>query len=100
MACVLVGWVFFRAQTFGDAATVLTRLVTPSDGMKVPLHDMGLWYTVAVMAVCHLVGHWQLWPRISKRLPAPVLGVSYSVVLTLALVLAPASGKAFIYFQF
>jgi alginate O-acetyltransferase complex protein AlgI len=33
-------------------------------------------------------------------LPAPVMGFGYAAVLTLALVLAPDSGKAFIYFQF
>ena len=34
------------------------------------------------------------------RLPGPALGVGYGVVLTLALLLAPDVGKAFIYFQF
>ena len=40
------------------------------------------------------------WKKGSVRIPAPLLGVSYALVLTLALVLAPDSGKAFIYFQF
>jgi hypothetical protein len=33
-------------------------------------------------------------------LPAPVLGLGYAVLLTMALVLSPGSEKAFIYFQF
>jgi alginate O-acetyltransferase complex protein AlgI len=100
LLCVLVGWVFFRAQTFGDAATVLRRMFVPTHGSGVPLHDMGFWYTVALLAVCHAIGALGFWPWVQKRLPAPVLGVGYSVVLSLALLLAPPSGKAFIYFQF
>ena len=34
------------------------------------------------------------------RLPAPALGFSYAIILTLALLLSPDTGKAFIYFQF
>jgi alginate O-acetyltransferase complex protein AlgI len=41
-----------------------------------------------------------LWKKLAVRLPAPMLGFGYAVVLTLAMVLAPDSGKAFIYFQF
>jgi alginate O-acetyltransferase complex protein AlgI len=100
LVCVLVGWVFFRAQTFGAAWAVLTRMFVPSAGLGCPLHDCGLWYTVAFMAVCHAVGYYGLWPWIQKRLPAPVLGMGYSMALLLALLLAPPAGKAFIYFQF
>ena len=59
-----------------------------------------LWLTVLVVALCHGVAARGLWKRLFVRLPAPVLGWGYSVVLTLSLVLAPPTGKAFIYFQF
>ena len=59
-----------------------------------------LWYTVAVVALCHALAHRGLWKKIAIRLPAPALGCGYAMVLTLALVLAPDQGKAFIYFQF
>jgi len=97
---VLVGWVFFRAQTFSTAAEVLSALFVPRPGMGCPLPDVGLWVTVALLAVCHVIGHYRLWPVIQKRLPAPVLGAGYALALTLALLLAPPSGKAFIYFAF
>jgi alginate O-acetyltransferase complex protein AlgI len=100
LLCVLVGWVFFRAQTFGAAWDVLRGMFTRVGGLSCPLHDSGLWYTVALLAVCHAIGHYRLWPWIQKRLPAPVLGFGYSLALLLALLLAPPSGKAFIYFQF
>lgn len=97
---VCVGWVFFRAQTFTAAATILHRLVVPTAGLGSPLHNRSLWYTLIVVVICHVLGQRELWKRISVRLPAPVLGFGYAMVLTLALVLAPDSGKAFIYFQF
>jgi alginate O-acetyltransferase complex protein AlgI len=97
---VCVGWVFFRAQTFGAAAEMLHRMVIPSHGMTSPLHNRSLWATVAVMALCHALAHKGVWNRLADRLPAPVLGFGYAFVLTLALVLAPDTGKQFIYFQF
>jgi alginate O-acetyltransferase complex protein AlgI len=98
--CVCVGWVFFRATTFTIAAEFLTRLVIPHAGKKIDMHSSGLWWTVVVVAICHALAVPGVWKRMSERLPAPVLGFGYAVVLTLALVLAPDSGKAFIYFQF
>lgn len=99
-AAVCVGWVFFRATTFTIAATFLRRLVIPHDGLVAPLHYRSFWYTVAVVALCHVLGQRAWWKRLSERLPAPMLGFGYAMVLSLALVLAPDSGKAFIYFQF
>src|SRR5438067_13870215 len=52
---VALCWVFFRASTFGDAATVLAGLAVPRAGLSAPLHPCGLWGTLAVVAVCHLL---------------------------------------------
>jgi alginate O-acetyltransferase complex protein AlgI len=98
--CVCLAWVFFRAQTFGAAAEFLNRLVVPHLGLGSPLHNRSLWYLLAVMAVCHLLAHRGWWQRLAVRLPSPVMGLGYSVVLTLSLLLAPDAGKTFIYFQF
>jgi alginate O-acetyltransferase complex protein AlgI len=99
-ASVCVGWVFFRSTTFATAAMFLRRLVIPTDGLYAPLHPRSLGYTVLVMVLCHALAHKGLWKKLAVRLPAPVLGCGYAMVLTLALVLAPDQGKAFIYFQF
>jgi alginate O-acetyltransferase complex protein AlgI len=100
MLCVLVGWVFFRAKSFGDAGGVLAAMFVPQRGMGCPLPSIGLWLSVALLVVCHVVGHYKLWPAIARRLPAPVLGAGYAAAAALALLLAPPSGIAFIYFVF
>jgi alginate O-acetyltransferase complex protein AlgI len=96
---VCVGWVFFRAQTFGIAARMLRSMVTPCDGLPAPLPTMALAYIVAAVALCHYLGVRRIWKKTLPRLPAPVLGFGYATVLTVALVLAPGA-KTFIYFQF
>jgi alginate O-acetyltransferase complex protein AlgI len=98
--CVCLAWIFFRATTFGIAATFLRRMWIPHAGLGPPLHNRSLWVTVLVMVLCHALAHRGLWKRLAGWLPAPVMGFGYAVVLTVALVLAPDSGKAFIYFQF
>jgi alginate O-acetyltransferase complex protein AlgI len=101
LVCVLVGWVFFRAQTFGAAATILDKMFVISQlGKKLDLASHSLWWTVAVVALCHFIVHYGWWKKLAVRLPAPVLGFGYAAMLTLAMLLAPAEGKQFIYFQF
>jgi alginate O-acetyltransferase complex protein AlgI len=98
--CVCVGWVFFRATTFGAAAEVLRRLVVHVRGLPAPLVSSNVEWTLAAVLACHLLARGGVWKRLALRLPAPVLGGAYAAALALALVLAPPAGKAFIYFQF
>jgi alginate O-acetyltransferase complex protein AlgI len=99
-AAVCACWVFFRATNFATALEVLGRLGVPRDGLPSPLHKRALGYTLAAVAVCHLLARSGWWRRAAVRLPGPALGVGYGMALTLALLLAPDAGKAFIYFQF
>ena len=98
--CVALCWVFFRAATFGAAATLLSRLVVPHGGLPAPLPVSGFWYTAAFAAVCHAAARRGDWLWVAERLPGPALGASYAAAMTLVLVLAPPSGMTFIYFQF
>jgi alginate O-acetyltransferase complex protein AlgI len=98
--CVSIGWVFFRATSFSTAAKILHRLLVNHAGSPAPMQIQGLWYTVAVVVFCHSLAHSGFWKRIAIRLPAPVLGLGYATALALSLLLAPDTGKAFIYFQF
>ncbi len=99
--CVSLCWVFFRAASFADALTMLRGLVRPNPGgLAEPLNASGLVLTVAVVLACHLVARRWPWPRLAERVPGPVLGVGYALMLTLCLVMAPPTSKPFIYFQF
>jgi alginate O-acetyltransferase complex protein AlgI len=99
-SCVLAGWVFFRSTTFAAAVEILHRLAIPHPGLGPPLHNRSFWYIVVVVILSHIFAQTGWWKKIAVRAPAPVLGFGYAAVLTLALVLAPDAGKAFIYFQF
>jgi alginate O-acetyltransferase complex protein AlgI len=98
----LMGYVLFRAPTCLHAAWYYQRLYMPGpSGMQeAPMPNAGLWLVVAVVAACHLAGVRQWWERWHGRLPAPVLGSTYVVALTAALMLAPSGNHPFIYFQF
>ncbi|HEX7450317.1 MAG TPA: MBOAT family protein [Pirellulales bacterium] len=97
---VCMAWVFFRATTFTAAATVFGHLFAAHQGLALPMHKESLLVLAGVVLGCHLVGMAGLWPKWSVRVPAPLLGMSYALLLTVTLVLAPDAGKAFIYFQF
>jgi alginate O-acetyltransferase complex protein AlgI len=98
---VCVGWVFFRAQSLADAGLILRGLVVPTRGLEL-LGDGALLVVVCVLAtlIGQALGQLKGSPRMLFRMPAPVAGVAMAAVLTLALILTPGEGKAFIYFQF
>ncbi len=100
LLAVLVGWVFFRATTFGAAVEVLHRMVVWQPGGGLSLHGIGLWSTLLLVVVCHASGAGGWWKRWSVLLPEPVLGAGYALAFTLAQALAPPTSPAFIYFQF
>jgi alginate O-acetyltransferase complex protein AlgI len=97
---VSLAWVFFRATTFTAAAEMFRRMFTGQGGFGTPMPKVSLEVLALVVLAAHVLALSGAWRRLAPRLPAPVLGISYATVLTLALLLAPDSGKAFIYFQF
>ncbi len=98
---VCVGWVLFRAQTLVDAGVILRGLVVPTRGTELA-SDGGLLVMVCLTAtlIGQALGQLQGSPRALFRVPVPVAGAAMAAALTLALVLTPGEGKAFIYFQF
>ncbi len=97
--CVSLCWIFFRAQSFHDAVEVFKGLFH-GPRMRSPMAPVGLFLTIAAVALCHALAQRGLWKRIADRLPAPVLGVGYALLLALCLVFAPIAEKPFIYFNF
>ncbi len=93
-------WILFRAPTFEHAATIFQRLLIPSAGLGTPAAPAGLLYTCLLVALCHWFGSQQRYKRFREKAPDLGLGFGYCSVLLVALLLAPKSGQAFIYFQF
>jgi alginate O-acetyltransferase complex protein AlgI len=93
-------WVFFRAADFRTALRLFSRLVALDGNWPAPGLTNRFAELVAAMILLHLFAQWGWWRKWAVDLPAPVRGLGYAVVLALALMLAPDSGKAFIYFQF
>jgi alginate O-acetyltransferase complex protein AlgI len=91
---------FFRAPSLADAATLFHRMYVPSAGLRSPLPAGGLVFAVAVVAFSHWVAHQRWLVRLRWRAPESVLGFGYCGLLVTALLLAPKSGQAFVYFQF
>lgn len=100
LACVCVGWVFFRATTFGGALEILRRLSAPHEGLPPPVPTDSFWVTLMIVASCQILAYRGLWTKLAARLPEPVLGFAYASALSLALLLASEAGQPFVYFQF
>ena len=93
---VAFGWVLFRAGNLATAARILAGLRTPAPIVGTfPLVPLAI---VAVGTVTHalvLRDRVDLW----QRLPRPVQGVAYGLLIVLLGLLSAQSGR-FIYFQF
>ncbi len=96
---VCFAWIFFRAQSLGDATTIAKAyLFFQSSGAKVlsPYLFAGL----AVLAVAHLLCSWH-WPqRLARPLPDWAFAMVFGAAVALALAFVPMRADPFIYFQF
>jgi alginate O-acetyltransferase complex protein AlgI len=97
---VTLCWIFFRAQTFDSATTLLGKMFSFTR-WKAPKE-----FSCHVIVFALLIGL-GAWFCSSKRLrsayqaaPGWLLGIVYAVALNLTLMFAGPVGQAFIYFQF
>ncbi len=97
--CVALAWIFFRPDLDGSLA-VLDRMFHYRTGLPLALNNRSLWYTVLFLLGCHALVKYGVWQRIWRSAPPAVLGMGYAVCLSFAMLLAPPSGKTFIYFTF
>lgn len=95
---VVLGWLPFRARSMSEVRDVLRAIfVGPASG-PVALPAERLVFLAAL-----LIGY-ELWeegrPEPVPRLPAPVRGLFYAVVVCALVIAGAPGGQAFIYFQF
>ena len=97
--------VVFRSPSLASAGTMLGHLFGGGAGSDLPSPWAGFWLTAALVFVGHALGALLARERFAIRrwgrvVPAPAFGAAAAAPLTAALVLAPGTSKAFIYFQF
>ena len=95
------GLVFFRAQSFGDAGTMLQHMFASVPGQALDVLSLTTVLGVlAIVFVGHLAGTFLDTRKWERRLPAPALGMGLAALVLLIFLFIPEDGKAFIYFQF
>src|SRR5690606_22999321 len=78
---VALGWIFFRATSFGSAATIFQRMFVAHEGQKLP-HEKDLLLCLALLVlVCHTLAATGAWRKLAQRLPSPALGFVYGALL-------------------
>ncbi len=107
---VYLTWVFFRAATFDDAVTVLTKFVSPgiwtwSSGEYVAILDANAdsrWtlFWLAVLVAAEWVQRRHTHPLTVGSWPRPLRWVLYTVLVGVILFFGTKNQGQFIYFQF
>jgi alginate O-acetyltransferase complex protein AlgI len=101
LVLVMIGWVFFRAQTFGDALAIFKRiyLARPVPGWRpTAILDTTGWYLAALVAL-HIAGATKLGLRTQRVLPAAARGLMWGSMV-LVLYWFATTSPTFIYFYF
>ncbi|OFX01781.1 MAG: acyltransferase [Alphaproteobacteria bacterium RIFCSPHIGHO2_12_FULL_63_12] len=99
---VNITWVFFRAQSFGDARMFIASMfaLAPEAVKVLYWNDI---VPAAIVVAGMVFAHWRMrsttLEAVVERTPAPVVGLVWTFMLFM-LVITQGSDSAFIYFQF
>jgi alginate O-acetyltransferase complex protein AlgI len=99
---VNITWVFFRAQSLGDASTYLASMfgVAPAPKKVLYLNEI---VPAAIAVAGMVITHWRMrdtsMEAVVARTPAWLIGATLTFMLFM-LVISQGSDSAFIYFQF
>jgi D-alanyl-lipoteichoic acid acyltransferase DltB (MBOAT superfamily) len=97
---VVLGWIFFRAASFGDAMAYLRGIVVPTSAV-VTVTPLVVALILAGLAIHAL--RWEGMQRAAERLrtlPAPVLAAGLALVMLLVDAMRYEGVAPFIYFRF
>ncbi len=104
---VNIGWVFFRANSVGDAFYVVTHLFMDlsADSYSVTLTRGTTWMYSALLGIAavlavEIVRSVPAWKACAIAKPAYMRGLGYAVLLIVILLSGNTSENQFIYFQF
>jgi alginate O-acetyltransferase complex protein AlgI len=93
---VLIGWIFFRAESMENATAMLRQAFIPHGGAAVS-------WVVAAVCVTLVIGQWDGWVRL-YRWAAPPRSMrrylSYGLAALACIIVLPITSVEFIYFQF
>jgi alginate O-acetyltransferase complex protein AlgI len=92
--------VVFRSPSLAAGFGMVRDMVVPHGGGRLELRPVSFACLTALVVAGHLLAHNGRWRRLTARVPAPARGLAYAAAMGAALLLAPDSGQAFIYFQF
>jgi alginate O-acetyltransferase complex protein AlgI len=100
LAFVVVGWILFRAHSFGDATGMIKRIMTwDISGARVFSHHI-VAALIAVALTHLLVQKNRNWAEEMPGRSVPVRILAYSALLILIVCLGATDAAPFIYFQF
>jgi len=103
---ICIGWVFFRAQTFGGAILILKRVAGSffsSAGGLIARHDPTDGRVLVMIGLLVALEWWKrghAQPLVFERWPVAVRWAAYTVVLWTVIYLGTYGSSTFIYFQF
>ena len=97
-----ITWVFFRAETFGGAATILTSMAGAAAKPVAMIATLPLIYAMVIVAGI-VATHWAMRDKtlelVIEKTPPLLLGTIWAA-MGLAVIAEQGKGSAFIYFQF
>ena len=99
---VLVGWVFFRAESAGDALKILQDMFTPWEGefvMSTEIRNGLVWLTVSLLIELITYFRFKLHLSLPLRFQR-IADMGYVLIMLLACIYLRGEGNVFIYFQF
>ena len=100
-AFVCFGWIFFRADSFGRAGEVISRLVTAWGGPS-PLVTTSVVLAILVGILGQYIRPGAIGAALAgfQRLPVPAQATGFALALMLINTLGPEGVAPFIYFRF
>ena len=101
-AAVCVTWVFFRADNFTEAFSLVSTMFGGGPSVTATIEKFEIQRSIALTG-CIVIAHWLLRDRsledCAARIPVWLLSFCLAMMIV-AILMMPGEDRAFIYFQF